>query len=141
MRRGSDDAVDPGRLEAVEHGHVLGQRDPSHGVVEVVEVGVDRTSLEVGQLATRHLELGAQLDERQHAALSRLDTVARGGLERPHAAEVRRRVLEPVGAGEVDELAGTERRGEVLARLVVEHRPGALGDRRNGSKKGFITRS
>ena len=129
------DADDAGRLEAVEDRGVLGQRDPADGLVEIVEVGVDRASLEVDQLVTRHLEVGAQLDERQYAALPRLDTVARRRLQRVHAAEVRRRVVEPERPGEVDELARAERRREVLARLLVEHLPGALGDRRDGSKK------
>ena len=135
MRGGLCDADDPRGLEAVEDGRVLGQRDAPHRLVEIVEVDVDRTALEVDQLVARHLEVGAQLDERQHAPLLRLDAVAGRRGEARDAAEVRGRVVEAERPGEVDELARAERRHEVLARLLVEHLPGPLGDGRDGSQE------
>ena len=50
-------------------------------------------------------------------------------VERADTAEVGRRVVPAVRAGEVDELARGERGLQALARLLVELAPAGLGDR------------
>ena len=45
-------------------------------------------------------------------------------------AEVGRRVLPSVRAGELDQLAGGQRRRQALPRLLVDRSPAGLGDRR-----------
>ena len=51
------------------------------GLVEAREVDVRGAAVSVAQLAARHAEVRAQLDERQHAPLVRTDALDRTGGE------------------------------------------------------------
>ena len=66
----------------MEHGHVLGHGHLVRGLVERVEVGVHRAAVVVAQLAQRDLEVGPQLDQREHAPLRAGDAVAGRGRRR-----------------------------------------------------------
>ena len=56
-------------------------------------------------------------------------------VDRLGAAEIGGRVLPAVRAREVDQLARGERRRQPLARLLVEHAPAAVADRRQSTKQ------
>ena len=59
----------------MEDGDVLGVGDAAGGLVERVEVDVVGAALEVAQLGARDREVGAQLDQRQHAAAEGADAL------------------------------------------------------------------
>ena len=88
----------------MEHGHVLGDRDLMRGIVESLEVHVERAPVVVAQLGQRDGEAGAQLDQRQHAPLKRGDALAGRRRHLGAAPEIGGRVLPAARAGEVDEL-------------------------------------
>ena len=114
----------------MEDGLVLGDRNLASGAIEWLEVGVGSTAVVVAQLRARDRELGTDLDEREHPPPERRHTVAGRGSDRLDAAEVGRRVVPPVGPGELDQLARRQRGGEAFARLVVEQLPVAIANRR-----------
>ena len=53
----------------MEHVDVLGDRDLTHGFVELRQLDVTGAPVGVVELLARHAELGAQLDEREDATL------------------------------------------------------------------------
>src|SRR6201999_2505242 len=128
-RRGLEHALDPGFRPAVEDGAVLGDRDLVGGKVERLEVDVDRAAIVVAHLRPRDGEVDPHLDQRQDAALQRLDALL-ADLDRVDPPEVRRRVLPALRPDEVDQPACRQRPREAIARLIVEQLPVRIGQRR-----------
>ena len=99
------------------------------GLVERVEVDVVGAAVGVAQLG-RESANGARSSTSGSTRRCAASTPPPGASATRRAAEVRGGVLPAVRAGEVDELARGERGRQALARLVVDQRPGRLGDRR-----------
>ena len=116
-------------LPAQEHGGVLGHGDLVRGLVEACEIGIRRTAVVIAELVERDSEVGAELDQRQHAPLQRGHAFARCLCNRCRTAEVGRGVLPSVRAGEVDQLAGRQRGLQSLLGLLVQKLPSGLADR------------
>ena len=140
MGRGLVDALDAARRVAVEDRGVLRVGDAGGGVDQGLELRVFRAALDRVHLLARELEVGAQLDQRQHLPPGGLDVGdgrgaqrlaapgihgGRGGAER--AVEVdelpaRELQLEDAGGLGVDLLPCRGRDGRELA-LQVVHSP------------------
>ena len=98
--------------------------DLAGGLVERVEVDVVGAAVGVVAARSGRSRTGARSSTSgQDPPLPGGDAVAGRLGELLGAAEVRRRVLPAVGAGEVDQLAGGEGGVEPLARLGVEQVP------------------
>src|SRR5881296_2270887 len=104
-------------------------------VVELAQVDVRTAAVVVAKLRETNREVGAKLDERQYLPLQCGDTVDGRDGDLGRAPEVGGRVLPPARAGEVDDLARSERGGEATSSLFVDQLPAGVGDRRVRAKE------
>ena len=114
----------------MKDGGVLGDGDPASRGIEGVQVDIGGTALRVVQLRPADREVSPELDQPEDPPLGRRNVIARRVGDLLDPAQVGRRVIPAMGAGEVDQLAGGEGRREPLARLLIEESPACLRDRR-----------
>ncbi len=131
MRRRLGDALMPALGPAVEDGVVLGHGDVAPRPCRAASKSTSSAPRSPARSSSREtVKSRAPRPAGARGGAGAVDAVAAAPAERLDAAEVRRRVLPAVRAGEVDEPARGQRAREPLARLLVDRVPARVGDRR-----------
>ena len=110
----------------MEHRDVLRESDLAHRPVQVVQLRIGGTPVDVLELRAGHRELHPQLGQGLHGPETRPDALDRA-FEPLHPAGGDGGAVPTPGTVEVDELAGGKLGGEAGLGLVVHHLPGVGG--------------